>query len=271
MSGNHVLLTAIKVVFFVRARLDEDRVLFFMRLYEAGHTVEPIIVNKKTNELLDGRHRIEALKRLGRKHVEVMWKTVKNREEAVIFAFSANVGGPKPPTLADFNHTISLLLQDGVPASRIIENLSKSTGAPLKLYRRYVKDVQSQIAKACLSKAALAIADEDLTVNQAAKKFDVDETQLRNKLRGTKKKTDSLGLDALKGGISKRFQSFAAANGRFLGSLAESHRDGDIGNEAVREALLHFGKRLNDQNHTYREWLKRFTAGGVAVGIKVDK
>ena len=49
----------------VRKGLNEARIEFFMDLYKAGGDVDPQEVYKGTNELRNGLHRLEALKRLG--------------------------------------------------------------------------------------------------------------------------------------------------------------------------------------------------------------
>ena len=58
-----------------RQAIDENHIEEFVELIEAGKRLPPILVRRDASDifwLVDGRHRLAALKRLGRSHVEVL-------------------------------------------------------------------------------------------------------------------------------------------------------------------------------------------------------
>ncbi|OGE82091.1 MAG: hypothetical protein A3B10_00615 [Candidatus Doudnabacteria bacterium RIFCSPLOWO2_01_FULL_44_21] len=53
-------LESVNLTFFVRMRLDENRVFVLADEIEGGQRLDPMVVTINSNELIDGRHRKEA-------------------------------------------------------------------------------------------------------------------------------------------------------------------------------------------------------------------
>src|SRR6266850_7024695 len=92
-----VLLEQLKVDFFVRKKLNDDRVMQLALLYEAGTELPPIEINWD-KQVIDGRHRKAALEMLGRKTALCHDIGQKALGESIVLALRANVGGALPPT-----------------------------------------------------------------------------------------------------------------------------------------------------------------------------
>lgn len=263
-------LKQVKETFHVRAELDSARVEFFVKILMAGGKLPPLIITKKTGELedgelIDGRHRKAAYERLGRTQVPVeIDAKVRTREEAIFAAFAANMGGSLPPKERDFTHTVRLLLKSGMSRGRVAKGLHDSTGIALSIFKRYVNDVQSSLAKQRLLQARDAIADRGLTLKEAAEEFAVDAARLRAKLKGgAKTKEIASQLSAFKAGISKRFQAFSAINGKMPAKLRDLHDTGELKPSEIEAILQHFGQKLQALSLQYRNWLVRFEKEGI--------
>src|SRR5690242_19914310 len=92
----------ITVPFFVRNDRTDDRTLYFAELYEAGKALPPLLVTEDYR-LIDGRHRLEALKLLNVELVEALiFRGQHSEAELIAEAFNANVSdAPQPPTPKD--------------------------------------------------------------------------------------------------------------------------------------------------------------------------
>lgn len=55
-----VKIVDLKVSFFVRVRINPDRVAYFLNRLRVGETLEDALVDQETNELIDGRTRMQA-------------------------------------------------------------------------------------------------------------------------------------------------------------------------------------------------------------------
>ena len=157
-------IDAINLTFFVRTGIDDDRVLQLAALYEVGEEMDPVVITREHHELVDGRHRIAALDLLDRKEVECELIEDASQEELIGLAFKANTGGALPPTTADIEHTVRLLLDRKVLISKIIELLP----FPPSLTRKYVKGVQDKLRRTQLNRAVVAVADGEMTASAAA-------------------------------------------------------------------------------------------------------
>lgn len=267
-------LKDIKETFFVRAELDQDRIAFFVKLLEAGEKLPPLKITKKTDELqdgelVDGRHRRAAYERVKRQQVPVeVDPSIKTREDAILAAFAANMGGPQPPKDRDYTHTVQILLKAGIRPGRVAKRLSEATSIPLVVYKRYVSNVQSTLAKHRLVQARNAIADDGLSVAAAAEKYDVDPAKLRAEIRGYKKKEAASELSAIKAGISSRFKAFSAVNGKLPSKLRELHDSGELKTPDIEAILQHYGEKLQDMSLQFRNWLVRLEKDGIVTHKK---
>src|SRR3989344_2561813 len=163
-----IKLSQIQETFFVRAELNEGRVQFFRGRFEADADVDPIIVTRKTFQLVSGRHRCAGATAAGKEEIIGFLIDEAPLVDLIVEGFKSNVGGPLPPSPADFNHTLRLLLEQGVSRRRILDMLGESTGLPRKLLIRHLDDVQSDMAKTRLARAVEAVTDGGFSVPQAA-------------------------------------------------------------------------------------------------------
>ena len=75
-----------------QSRLDDGHVA---SLIEVVDRLPPVIVNEQTMTVLDGAHRVEAFRRLGRRHIDAMLFS-GNELDAMVVAVQANVTHGKP-------------------------------------------------------------------------------------------------------------------------------------------------------------------------------
>src|SRR4029077_10348078 len=112
-----VKLKDIKSNFFVRKGINQDHVLMLAELYEAAmleHKGDMVAASKAVtaiqltdeHDLIDGRHRKEAMElaQITEAYVEV--KSGMTSSELVVAAAKANYGGALPPTREDMIYTI---------------------------------------------------------------------------------------------------------------------------------------------------------------------
>ncbi len=241
--------------FDVRARLDDDRVLFFAQLYEAGVEVEPLIITEE-DHIIDGRHRREGALLADMKAIEVKITHETDRVKLIGEAFRRNYGGPLPPTHEDIEHTVSVLLGMKVGQNDIIEILS----LPRKIVRRLIADVISKDIQARKRRAVHAVLEGGLTVPKAAEQFGLDEKVLRQNLGGEKRKKSQMGLGELKSRLSREQLSQSKKNGELIKRSIDNYKDGEATESFVGEVIDHL-LRLNSQARgRLEDWMKRFNA-----------
>ena len=260
MSKIHSIpIDQLKDTFHVRVSLDDDRVLQLAELYENNVEIDPLLVVEGTNEILDGRHRREALKLLDRK--EARCKLIPNAERAtlIIQALAVNMGGSLPPSRPDINHTIRLLIEEGVPRRRIIENLQKIVAIPPELIQKWLDQVQSAMHRARMNKAGDAFVNGGLTLEEAAKACNVDPEKLRAYMGGKKKDTEiPMPLHELKAAYTSRFHVLSTQTGKTTKKCLASYRDGLMTKAQVEQFLNHIAHLIADMQCRHDEWNGRF-------------
>lgn len=252
-----IKLSQIQETFFVRAELNEGRVQFFREMFEADADVDPIIVTRKTFQLVSGRHRCAGATAAGKEEIIGFLIDEAPLVDLIVEGFKSNVGGPLPPSPADFNHTLRLLLEQGVSRRRILDMLGESTGLPRKLLIRHLDDVQSDMAKTRLARAVEAVTDGGFSVPQAAKEHEVEESTLRARLKGLRTKPE-LGLDAVKSRLTGKFKGFSSTNAKTAKSLIERFKDGDVTSELVRGVFAHMQHLIRKADRVVADYLNRF-------------
>jgi len=254
-----VALTALRKDVFVRQRTNDERVLQLAELLESGVELDPITVTPDFM-VIDGRHRIEAHDILNRKEIAVEIKTPNGRVELIAMAYKANTGGSLPPTPADTEHTILMLLDLGETKKAIGELL----GLPPSLAKKYVNTVQSRDHRAKLQRAGAAVTDGGLTVAKAAEQFNVDLSELKGVLSGHRKKHSGVGEIKLK--ISSEHRSFGKRRGTIISSILDKYQDGDLTKAQVEEFFQHMDDALKESQRTLEERKRRFHAITIAKG-----
>jgi ParB-like chromosome segregation protein Spo0J len=215
--------------------------------------VDPILVTADTYEIIDGRHRKAALEMLDRTSVACELIPQADRASLIAMAYKANYGGSLKPTRVDTEHTIELLLGQGVGRNKISDMLP----LPPSLARKYISNVQANIAKRNLRRAVIAVADNGMSVAEAATEFRVDPESLKAEIRGVRKSVRKFDMAALKGGIQSRTKSFSLRNAALLKSLIERYDDGEVSREQVAEVIGVIIQSLRKAAKSVQAWEKR--------------
>jgi hypothetical protein len=250
--------------FFVRTHMNHDHVTHLKGLYEAGVKLPPLIVTEAENKLIEGRHRLAALKALDRKAVEVEWEPETDSGKLLTLALTSNVGGALPPSNADITYAISQMLESGMTHSEVIRNLSKSW--PPAVIRGYLQNAASNLTKERVVKAKHAVIEQGLSVNEAALQFKLKPDTLKAELQGKRKKRTSTA--EVKGTLTNIFKSRGSSMGAMMRKLAVRYDDGDLSWKQVEDVLEHLERCVRSTQTSVRDWRKRLEAKAGRIEIK---
>lgn len=260
-SKNCVILPVadLKKTFFVRKETNQDRVLFFMELYESGAEVPPIKVIRGSVEIYDGRHRVEALEHLERKHTECELIEPGELSEMLMGAFGENFGGSLPPTRADTVFVMKQLIEAKVPNAKI-----KSMFAP-NFFRpshadKLLKEAHSKVSEAKMKRAVSAVAHGEVTVQKAAEEHGVEVDDLKSKISGTKRKGRATDIGEIKAEISNRNKGNSNRTVAIFRDLLDKYQDGEISDKKVTEVLDHVEKLYRSSSLRIKSWRERLEA-----------
>jgi hypothetical protein len=257
VASNNVVtaqISAISKRLFVRVSLDDDRVLFFVELIEAGEELPPLQVTRDM-VLIDGRHRLEAYEFCDKADVRVELVDVKDEAELIAMAYVANCGGALPPTTQDTEHTVTLLLDRGVTKKRIGEMLHLPPG----LARKFITSVESKVARTSLLNAVSAVTNDGYTAPKAAEEFGVDLDKLKDALSGARKRHRE-GIGEVQRELTVTFKSSSAKVAAVLKNLFAQFDDGDVTVEQCLEVFGHLEKSRKAQVRVLSDWKARFDA-----------
>lgn len=258
---NAVLLpiSDIKTTFYVRRELNEENVIQFMELYQANAELPPVKVVRGTMELQEGRHRMAALERIGRKNVECELVEAKPRPDLIVEAFGFNVGGALPPTRSDITFTMKQLIEGGTSTAFITKSFEKFY--PPSMVRRYMRDAQSEVSKAKLTRAVTAVARSGSTVPVAAAEFDVDEEELRDELSGKRSKRKKEGsYGEVKSVITRSYRGNGVRVGHMIGKVLEKFEDGVYTAAQAESVFSHIDKLHEQSGKSIAQRRARFNA-----------
>lgn len=250
-------LSELQLTFYVRRHLNQDHMFHLAELYDAGEELPPLTVSAD-RELIDGRHRFEALKYLDRTEAPCVIIDEQDRGKLLAMAMQANVGGSLPPSRDDIVHTIQQMLENGT--SRVKVAAMFATIFPKSVTRRYLDDAQSNISKARMRKAMTAIADGGLTTRQAAEQFGVDLAKLQAEIRGTKRQKKLEGVSGMKGTIASRHKSLSLKNAALVKKLIEGFEDGEVTGKTVHTILTYLEHCHKQSGQSLADWRRRFEA-----------
>ena len=247
-------IDSIQCTFFVRKKLDEDRVIQLALLMENGADIPPIRVTED-RVLIDGRHRVEAARLAG-------WKDIKaqvepsNADKGVLIAeaFAANCGGSVPPSKADILFTIQQLLQQGWGTTKI----AKALPFPLPVSRRYISDTQSKIRSAQVNQAIIDVRDRGFTVLQASENRGVEAEAIQAAMSKQSKRI--AGAEEYKGNLTSRFRSLSRTNASLFQKVIDAYEDGEITIDYVRELMDHTAGLHVQSQRAFEGWRTRFAA-----------
>jgi len=254
-----VSLSQIQVNMFVRQELDYKHVEFLKGLIDADEPLANMqCVRNDAGELIlfDGRHRKEAWYAAGyERRIKIDIVSVGNGSETdfIAAAYAANAGGSKPPTPADTEHTIELLLEREEKMEKIAETL----GLPQGMVRKYVNEVKSRLTRAKLQRAASSVTAGNMSVQQAADNHKVNFTALKKLLsaRVSKKKE---GIDEMVRTITHGYKSVLMRNQKFIRNLLDAFDDGDVDEKRINRVFAHIAEQQKTGARNLEEWKKRF-------------
>ena len=174
--------------FDVRVSLDDDRVVQFIGMYEAGVDLPPLRVIELSDgkyAYVDGRTRGAALSAMNRKEAECVIITGSlSTGDLYSEALRSNWGGAKPPSRSDITHTITRMLESGESVTSIRKGLDF---LPRGSVNAYIATAQGILTKRRISLALDQVTDGSITLTQAAKEAKIDITSLRVALKGKNK------------------------------------------------------------------------------------
>ena len=252
-------LRNLKTDWFVRTGLNEDHVLHLAELIEAGTELPPISI---TSDMLvvDGRHRIEAYKLNSLDQIKAPLVEVRDKTSLIAEAYRANIGGALPPTPADTEHTIKLLVGSGASMKKIATLL----GLPPSITRRYVGSVKAKAARRRLSEAVSAVVSQNATVEEAARLFGVNPATLQERLGGKHGDKGRLGISELNQALTRHNKSA----GQKLRSIVESairlYEDGDATAKEVLDLIKRVDAGLRSSLETNADKNTRFRSAYTA-------
>jgi hypothetical protein len=235
----------------------------FEKMYKAGTELPPIMLGKLPGEedliLVDGRTRRQAREQGNFKDISAYIREYATMTEMIVDAFKANVGGAMPPTQADIIHTLDILLEKGMSRKSIIEEISADTGYPPTLIRKYLDDAQSGRKRRSLNAAVNALTEGNVTVSEAAAKYDVDAGSLRSALTG-KKREEKPPVRLITSGISSRFKIHSFKNAATLKAVAARVDEGSLSRKDVDIIIKHCEHLIKREQKVVEEWKARLLA-----------
>lgn len=256
-------LSNLKLTFYVRLGLNPERVEFFKRIIQSGQDIDPPIISDE-DDVVDGRHRKAALEDLGYIETPCEIKHFESLQEKVLYALHANASSTLPPTSADINHTLQILLEARMARKDIIQQVNERTGFPPKFLQRILDDIQSNLAAARLNKAVNAVVSQNITAAEAAEQFHVKLETLQEHLAGGKKKLKKGG------GVAKNFKSKAVRHynslvysiGQLVSNLAKDIQDAVVAPEDTAEVVKCIKGIQRRFDRSIEDWIARLEAKG---------
>lgn len=258
-----VALADIKQSFSVRLSLDSERVALFESLYRTGADLPPLLLTTE-NELLDGRHRKAALENLGRSEALCTRRTVTSTADAIMIAFTANLGGALPPSQGDMQKVVRLLIAEKLSMRSIVDLMAERANAmPRRYISKMVDDVRTAIKKAAVDRAARAVLTEGKTLDAAAEEFGVESEQVRLRLSADGIRGDAQNVEAEKlanvlSGLSTSFKSVSRVVGSNLKHALKMHELGAVEDDYVHAILRDVSSRIRRLQKSQEDWERRF-------------
>jgi len=246
-------ISELKRTIFVRRCINQNHMFHLALLIEAGVDVGAIKVTPE-GEIIDGRHRTDAYEYLGQAEIPCEVIRVGNEIDIISEAFGANCGGALPPTRADVEHTVQLLLDRNASTKKIAAIIRM----PISLAKKFVGDVNRRIERQKVSEACDLVTNGGLTVPKAAEAGGVTVEQLKNQLGPRKRRTS--GVAELKSEISRSYRSMAQKNASIMRNLLGQYDEGDLSEGAVREVLAKISSLKKRAGQTDADWERRLEA-----------
>jgi hypothetical protein len=250
-------VSELKTTFFVRTGLDQEHVLKLADLYLAGVRLPPLTVTPSL-EIVDGRHRKEALEVAFSKDVDADIEIINEKDplDVIASALKSNEGGPLPSTRADIIHTIGLMITRGAKDKAILEKLDF---LPRDVVRKYMDSAKGNVKKRLIQQAREAVSD-GATVKEAADRFGIDIKDLKMAISGPKVGAGSTGTDKLTTSIANRFYAVNRSNQALVKRVVTGFSDGEVPEKTVDAVLSQIEKLLTQAQRRSKDWRRRFEA-----------
>jgi len=245
--------------FDVRKALDDDNILRFVELYEAGSEVPPIQVALIDGEYcyVDGRHRAQAKLIMDQTVIDCVLAEESDVIKLYGIALEANYGGAKPPTKVDIEHTIIRMIESGAKDADIKRALHFM---PIGMLRSYTHVARSYLSKRNTREALEAIASGNMNVAQAALKFNLPVEKLKDAISGKKKKF-STGDAALitegKNHVNRTMRSATGTITQKLKQFMTKLEDREIKASTVISVIDEWDTKVRAQQARVKDWRDR--------------
>jgi predicted DNA-binding protein (UPF0251 family) len=253
-----VAIAEVKDAFYVRTKIDEDRVLYLRSLLDGGVDLTPI---KLTDDykIIDGRHRVEAFKKLNRSMIKATIEPDGDLTVLAQKALEANFGGPLPNTREDIRHTISFLVSKGESYKKVLSHLSQIY--PAGMIRAIYAEVASNINKRKVQEAIFLISKSNVTLSQAAQMIGISEMAVRNEMDsrdGKVTKNIKRWITEEKIQVVRRYSHLNMCNGKVISKIMESFDSGELGELEINSFFNSLSKVVENQNRVASNWQKRW-------------
>ncbi|MBN2093879.1 MAG: ParB N-terminal domain-containing protein [Candidatus Zambryskibacteria bacterium] len=255
LGTEKVKLADLNTNLFVREELDQDHVLYLAELIQNGVALPPIEITKDY-DVVEGRHRIEAFELNSIKNVEAKILSFSSDSEMIGYAYKSNAGGHKPPTTADTEHTVALLIKNGETIKCIAEIL----GLPPSLTRKYVRTIKSKISRQKINSAVSAVTEGGLTAPKAAEKYGIEVEKLKETLSGKRKKQRTNGIAEIFTSLTTNYKSASQKNAAIFKKLRDQYDDGDVSKKQILEVIKRIKDLQKKHVRSLDHWEKRFLA-----------
>ncbi|MFH0873963.1 MAG: ParB/RepB/Spo0J family partition protein [Candidatus Komeilibacteria bacterium] len=252
-----ISLDKLQVTFDVRIRLSEDRVQLFMELYQGGAELPPLQVSVD-NEVIDGRHRLEALRRLKRAWAPCIVTREKSRQKLLAMAIEANMGGPMQPTRDDIIWTMERCLNEGMPRPAVISLFP----LPAEVVRRYLATAHANMLQKRKLKAIAAIAGGNITVSDAAEKFGIPVRNLSAAVRRVVKRKETSPAAQFRDTLNKKWRGVPVTVSQLCRHVLNQCETGEVPWRTADAMLTEMARRVAKVSavvEANRQKLKKFS------------
>jgi len=253
-----VKLSDLKYGIYVREHLDENRILFFASLMEAGADLPPIKITKD-NKIIDGRHRTEAAKFLDKVKIKAVVTENGNNLQIIREAIASNWGGSLPPTKMDLIHSIMQLMEASYPANKIEQEFKNII--PLSMLRTIIQHARLKINNQRILKAKRILSDNPkMSVEKVAELVELKTKILQDSIAKDSGKREVNFVASQKDSLSARYKHFNCSIANIIRFIFKNHSDAEIDSGQVDRILEHLGGLIANQNRIWADIERRWQA-----------
>lgn len=256
----YIKFSEICVNVYVRQQLSDERVRLFADFYTSSSagSIPPIVVTTD-NKLVDGRHRIAALKSLDEAGAVCDIVECRDNFELTMAALRANVGGSKELTMADIRQTIITLLMQGNSMRKITDQIP----FPKEMSRKLVKAAHTMLIGQKTYAAAVAVKREELTPEAASKTYGIPVKNIHRQIAKAAAKENELSelsnVGSVKAVVTRKYYAMSTKMGNYFKKLAERYEHGDFSEEQILEIMAHVQHQARNHVGAMSDWNDRFS------------